>query len=195
MSADLVIADGAGPVALAGVMGGQESEVTAGTTSILLESAFFTPSSVRRTARRLGLLSQAAYRFERRVDPEQVGPALDAAAALIARLASGTVAPGVVRAEGDRRDLVPPPIRFRPARASAVLGVPVAKIEATRRLRALGAACSGDGAVLVVAPPSHRGDLRIEEDLVEEIARLGGYDAIPTTLPIVTLHAGEDSGS
>jgi phenylalanyl-tRNA synthetase beta chain len=192
---DLVIADGGGPVALAGVMGGQESEVSDGTTSLLLESAFFTPSSVRRTARRLGLLSQAAYRFERRVDPEQVGPALDAAASLIARLAGGTVAPGVVRADGDRRELASPAIRFRPARASSLLGVPVAKTEATRRLRALGAACSGDGAVLVVAPPSHRGDLRVEEDLVEEIARLGGYDAVPTTLPSMTLHAGEDSPS
>jgi phenylalanyl-tRNA synthetase beta chain len=176
-------------------MGGQESEVTAGTTSLLLESAFFAPASVRRTARRLGLLSQAAYRFERRVDPEQVGPALDAVAAMIARVGGGSVAPGVVRARGDESGLVAPAIRFRPARASALLGVTVPKAEATRRLRALGAACSGDGAVLVVAPPSHRGDLRIEEDLVEEVARLGGYDAIPTTLPSMTLHGGEDSPS
>src|SRR5689334_12404801 len=99
---DLVIADGRGPVALAGVMGGQESEVGPETTSLLLESAFFRPASVRRTARRLGLLSQAAYRFERRVDPEQVEPALDAAAALIARLTKGTVAPGAVVARGLR---------------------------------------------------------------------------------------------
>jgi phenylalanyl-tRNA synthetase beta chain len=193
MSTDLVIADGAGPVALAGVMGGQESEVTAGTTSLLLESAFFAPTSVRRTARRLGLLSQAAYRFERRVDPEQVGPALDAVAAMIARVGGGSVAPGVVRARGDETGMVAPAIRFRPARAAALLGVAVPKAEATRRLRALGAACSGDGAVLVVAPPSHRGDLRVEEDLVEEVARLGGYDAIPPTLPSLTMHAGEDS--
>src|SRR5262249_59281732 len=107
--------------------------------------------------------------------------------------AGGTGARGVVRARGDESTLVAPPIRFRPARAAALLGVAVPKAEATRRLRALGAACSGDGAVLVVAPPSHRGDLRIEEDLVEEVARLGGYDAIPTTLPAVTVAAGEDS--
>ena len=192
---DLVIADGAGPVALAGVMGGQESEVTAATTALVLESAFFTPAVVRRTARRLGLLSQAAYRFERRVDPEQVGPALDAVAAMIAGLAGATVAPGVVRALGEDRDGATSAIRFRPARAASLLGVEVAKAEGTRRLRALGAACSGDGAVLVVAPPSYRGDLRIEEDLVEEIARLGGYEAIPTTLPTVGLRAGEDSPS
>ena len=192
-ASDLVIADGVGPVALAGVMGGQESEVGAGTTSLLLESAFFRPASVRRTARRLALLSQAAYRFERRVDPEQVEPALDVAAALIARLAGGTVAPGIVRALGDRSDLEPRAIRFRPARAASLLGVPAAKAESTRRLRALGAACSGDGAVLVVAPPSHRGDLQIEEDLIEEIARLGGYASIPTTLPVTPIQAGEDS--
>jgi phenylalanyl-tRNA synthetase beta chain len=155
---DLVIADGERPVALAGVMGGADSEVAEGTTTVLLESAFFAPATVRRTARRLGLLSQAAYRFERRVDPAQVEPALDAAAALIARLVRATVAPGVVEAEGDQRSLVPPAIRFRPARAASLLGVPVSKVEATRRLRALGAACSGDGAVLVVAPPSYRGD-------------------------------------
>src|SRR6185503_952968 len=124
---DLVIADGAGPIAIAGVMGGRESEVGPGTTSLALESAFFRPASVRRTARRLGLLSQAAYRFERRVDPGQVLPALDAVAAMIARLAGGTVAPGVVRAQGDRTDVEPPAIRFRPARAASLLGVPVPK--------------------------------------------------------------------
>src|SRR6185503_16084068 len=191
---DLVIADGGGPVALAGVMGGQESEVGPETVSLLLESAFFRPASVRRTARRLGLLSQAAYRFERRVDPEQVEPALDAAAALIARLAKGAVAPGVVIARGARAD-EPRAIRFRPARAASLLGVAAAKAESTRRLRALGAACSGDGAVLVVAPPSHRGDLQIEEDLVEEIARLGGYATIPTTVPSAPVQAGADSPS
>ena len=192
-STDLMIADGAGPIAIAGVMGGQDSEVGPATTSLVLESAFFRPASVRRTARRLGIPSQASYRFERRVDPGQVLPALDAVAAMIARLAGGTVAPGVVRAQGDRTDVEPPAIRFRPARAASLLGIPVPKAEATRRLRALGAACSGDGAVLVVAPPSHRGDLQIEEDLVEEIARLGGYESIPTTLPVVPLQAGEDS--
>lgn len=194
-AADLVIADAEGPIALAGVMGGRDSEVTPATTDLVLESAFFAPASVRRTARRLGLLSQAAYRFERRVDPGQVEPALDALAALIARLGGGAVAPGVVGASGGDVDGASPAIRFRPERAASLLGVPVAKAEATRRLRSLGAAISGDGATVVVAPPSHRGDLRIEEDLVEEIARLGGYDAIPTTLPSAPLQAGEDSPS
>ncbi|MGH7896214.1 MAG: phenylalanine--tRNA ligase subunit beta [Candidatus Binatia bacterium] len=190
---DLVIADGRGPVALAGVMGGAESEVAAGTTSLLLESAFFAPSCVRRTARRLGLLSQAAYRFERRVDPGMVAPAADAGAALIVRLAGGAAAPGVARDTGSVAGIDPPAIRLRPSRAASLLGVAVPKAEVTRRLRALGAACSGEGPVLVVAPPSHRGDLRIEEDVVEEIARLGGYDAIPTTLPLVEMEGGADS--
>jgi phenylalanyl-tRNA synthetase beta chain len=192
-STDLVIADGGGPVAIAGVMGAAVAEVAAATTALVLESAFFAPASVRRTARRLGLVSQAAYRFERRVDPEQVGPALDAVAAMLARIAGAAVAPGVVRVRSRDGETASPAIRFRPARAAALLGVPVPKAEATRRLRALGAACSGDGATLVVAPPSHRGDLRIEEDLIEEVARLGGYDAIPTTLPCVPIRVGEDS--
>jgi phenylalanyl-tRNA synthetase beta chain len=190
---DLVIADAEGPIALAGVMGGRESEVTPATTALLLESAFFAPSSIRRTARRLALPSQAAYRFERRVDPAQVEPALDALAATIARLGGGTVAPGMVGATGGDVDGGRAAIRFRPARAGALLGVPVTKADAMRRLRAVGAAISGDGSTVVVAPPSHRGDLRMEEDLVEEIARLGGYDAIPPTLPSAPLAAGEDS--
>jgi phenylalanyl-tRNA synthetase beta chain len=100
----------------------------------------------------------------------------------------------VVVARGARAD-EPRAIRFRPARAASLLGMPAAKAESTRRLRALGAACSGDGAVLVVAPPSHRGDLQIEEDLVEEIARLGGYAIIPTTVPSAPVQAGADSPS
>ncbi|HXJ33668.1 MAG TPA: phenylalanine--tRNA ligase subunit beta [Candidatus Eisenbacteria bacterium] len=192
---DLVIADGRRPVALAGVMGGADSEVTSGTTSLLLESAFFAPASVRRTARRLGLLSQAAYRFERRVDPAMVEPAADVAAALIARLAGGNVAPGIVRDTGSVAGIDPPAIRLRPSRAASLLGVATPKAEVTRRLRALGAACSGEGPVLVVAPPSHRGDLRIEEDVIEEIARLGGYETIPTTLPAVPMTCGSDSAS
>ena len=195
VATDVVIADGERPIALAGVMGGLESEVTADTSSLLLESAFFAPAAVRRTARRLGLPSQAAYRFERRVDPAMVAPALDVVAAMIARLAGGTVARGVVRTSGDTSALASPPIRFRPARAASLLGTSAPRAEVVRRLRAVGAACSGDGAVLVVAPPSHRGDLRIEEDLVEEVARLGGYDAIPTTLPTAVVRAGEDSPS
>jgi len=191
---DLVIADPRGPIALAGVMGGQASEVTAATRDVLVESAFFAPSTVRRTSRRLGLPSQAAYRFERRVDPEGIPVALDAAAATIARIARGAVAPGRVEETPGMAALAARPIRFRPERAQALLGVEVSPAEIRRRLRALGMVCTREGSGLLVTPPSFRGDLAIEEDLAEEVARIGGYEAIPTTLPLVPA-AGADEGT
>ena len=191
--ADLVIADGRGPVALAGIMGGEQSEVTAGTRVLLLESAFFAPAIVRRTARRTGIGSEAAYRFERRVDPVMVPEALDCAAALIGRLAGGRAAPGIVEEPAEGWTPETPAIRLRPRRVAALLGVDVPRGEIRRRLRALGAECRSDAGAFVVTPPSHRGDLEREEDLVEEVARLGGYDAIPVRLPEMPLSSGEDS--
>jgi phenylalanyl-tRNA synthetase beta chain len=191
---DLVIADGRGPVALAGVMGGQDSEVTDATRTVLLESAFFAPVSVRRTTRRTGLASQAAYRFERRVDPAMVREALDGAAALVARVAGGRIAPGVVESDaGTLRREGAVTIRLRTRRAARLLGTAYPRGEIARRLRALGCRCRPSGETVLVTPPTYRGDLRIEEDLIEEIARVGGYDAIPVTLPEVTL-AGGDAG-
>jgi phenylalanyl-tRNA synthetase beta chain len=190
---DLVIADPRQAVAIAGVMGGQDSEVTPDTRDLLLESAFFLPETVRRTSRRLGLSSQAAYRFERRVDPAAVPESADAAAALIARLAGGKVAPGIVEDAGGAAALVPSAVRVRPRRVSAVLGIGLERGEVGRRLRALGAQCKSDGDALLVTPPSYRGDLVLEEDMIEEVARLGGYDAVPTTLPVVPITTGEDS--
>jgi len=192
-AADLVIADGRGPVAIAGVMGGARSEVTPDTRVLLLESAVFAPSAVRRTSRRLGLASQAAYRFERRVDPAATPAALDAVAALSVRLAGGRVAPGVVEAAPGLADLAPPTISLRPRRAISILGTPLTRGEITRRLRALGARCQADAGAIAVTPPSYRGDLRQEEDLIEEIARVGGYDAIPTTLPDAPITHGADT--
>ena len=191
--ADLVIADGRGPVALAGIMGGEQSEVTAGTRVLLLESAFFAPAIVRRTARRTGIGSEAAYRFERRVDPAMVPEALDCAAALIGRLAGGRAAPGIVEEPAGGWTPEMPAIRLRPRRVAALLGVDMPRGEILRRLRALGAECRSDAGAFVVTPPSHRGDLEREEDLVEEVARLGGYDAIPVRLPEMPLTSGEDS--
>jgi phenylalanyl-tRNA synthetase beta chain len=190
---DLVIADGQRPVALAGVMGGKDSEVRPETRALLLESAFFAPATVRRTARRTGLVSQAAYRFERRVDPAGVRPALDALAALIAKLAGGRIAPDVVEDVSPEHEPAIPPIRLRPRRVASVLGMPTSRGEITRRLRALGARCGPAGEGLVVTPPSFRGDLRLEEDLIEEVARVGGYESIPMTLPAVRLSAGSES--
>jgi phenylalanyl-tRNA synthetase beta chain len=180
---DLVIADPSVAVAIAGVMGGRDSEVSETTTDLLLESAFFAPAAVRRTSRRLGLLSQASYRFERRVDPATVPDALDAVAALIARIAGGTVAPGIVEDAPGAATLAPPTVRFRPRRATTRLGVSVPRAEMLRRLRLLGMELRTDKDAVLVTPPSYRGDVAGEEDLIEEVARLGGYDSIPATLP------------
>jgi phenylalanyl-tRNA synthetase beta chain len=190
---DLVIADAQRPVAIAGVMGGEDSAVHAGTRVLLLESAFFAPSTVRRTSRRLALPSQAAYRFERRVDPAMVAEALDAAAALIVRLVGGRVAPGIVEAAPGADALVPEAVRLRPRRAVSLLGTQITRGEMARRLRALGAQVRGEGETLTVTPPSWRGDLRLEEDLVEEVARVGGYDAIPTVLPEAVVTSGGET--
>jgi phenylalanyl-tRNA synthetase beta chain len=192
---DLVIADPKGALAIAGVMGGRDSEVTGATRAILLESAFFTPATVRRTARRTGLHSQASYRFERRVDPAMVREAADVTAALVARLAGGRVAPGIVEDDAGTLDRDPPAIRLRVRRTAAVLGTAFPKGEIGRRLGALGARCRPRGDAFLVTPPSHRGDLAIEEDLVEEIARVGGYDAIPAALPDAPLVPGEEGAA
>jgi phenylalanyl-tRNA synthetase beta chain len=188
---DLLIADPRAPLAIAGVMGGRDSEVRPGTQTLVLESAFFDPASVRRTARRLGLVSQAAYRFERRVDPEQVGPALDRVAALIAEFTGGTVAPGVVAAGAGLP--APATVALRPARAESVLGLRLERGEVRRCLRAIGAGVRAEGKTLLVSPPTHRGDLVAEEDLIEEVGRLVGYDRIPVAAPTAVLAGGRDT--
>src|SRR5205809_6500941 len=135
-------------------MGGATSEVTPATRAILLESAFFAPASVRRTSRRLALPSQAAYRFERRVDPAMVPEALDAVAALIVRTAGGRVAPGVVEDAPGTKALAPPTIRLRPRRVISLLRARVARGESARRLPARGAARAPPRAAPRVRPPS-----------------------------------------
>jgi phenylalanyl-tRNA synthetase beta chain len=192
---DLVIADAAKPVALAGVMGGQDSEVTDGTRDVLLESAFFQPATVRRTSRRLGLPSQAAYRFERRVDTARVPDAAAAAAALSARLARGPTAPGIVDVFPDPTAVAPVPFLFRPERAASLLGMPLATSEMRRRMRALGMTWTAEGKALRVTPPSYRSDLAIEQDVAEELARIGGYEAVPVTRPDAPIVPGEDGAA
>src|SRR5262245_38045685 len=190
---DLVIAGPREAIAVAGVMGGQETEVTAATRVLLIESAFFAPASVRRTSRRLGLGSQASYRFERRVDPAGVGPACDVAAALCARLGRGHVAPGRLEAGTAAVGVSAPSVRVRPARVASLLGTGVPRGEVARRLRALGVACRSEGDAILAEPPPHRGDLREEVDLVEEVARVGGYASIPVTLPSVPMTHGAEA--
>src|SRR6266545_34034 len=179
---DLLIADRDRGSALAGVMGGGDSEISSGTTRVLLESAWFQPGSIRRTSRRHGLKTEASYRFERGADPGMVIPAVDRCAALIAELAGGTVRRGIVDAHP--REVRAPEVRLRWHRPAEVLGMDVPRDEARRILAALGfeeRAAGADGATFRV--PSWRADVSIEEDLVEEIVRTKGYDAIPETLP------------
>ncbi len=183
---DLVIADRDRGSALAGVMGGGDSEIAGDTTRVLLESAWFAPPGVRRTSRRHGLKTEASYRFERGADPGMVLPALDRCAALIAELAGGTVRSGVV--DANPRPFRPAEVHLRWQRPSQVLGMDVPREEARRTLVGLGLserASDAEGATFAV--PSWRQDLSIEEDLVEEIVRSRGYDAIPETLPRLAL--------
>ena len=185
----LVIADAVRPVAVAGVMGGKDTEVTEATTAVLLESAWFDPSSVRRTSRKLGLSSESSFRFERGVDMEGVEKALEMAAHLINKLAGGWVARGTI----DEYPVKLPayPIEFRVKRAQDLIGVQVAESdirEIFRKLR-IHAEPASPG-VLSAAPPSYRTDLKTETDLIEEVARIFGYNNIPTTLPVARLIPG-----
>ncbi|MCS7158358.1 MAG: phenylalanine--tRNA ligase subunit beta [Blastocatellia bacterium] len=178
----LVIADAVRPVALAGIMGGEETGVSETTRDVLLESAYFHPLSIRRTARALGMSTEASYRFERGADYEAPRRAADRAARLIVEVAGGRILRGAI-------DIYPNPlsrttVRLRRQRLRRILGVDVPWDEAVRLLRALGFHIErADGEEVWVIPPSFRVDIDGEDDLVEEVARHIGYDAIPTTLP------------
>jgi phenylalanyl-tRNA synthetase beta chain len=188
---DLMIADGSGPIAIAGVMGGQNSEVGEATKSILLESAYFEPLTIAKTSRRLGLRSEASYRFERGVDRGGQVIALQRASALIGQIANG-------RAAGEARDLEPRSVERRDIaldldRMGSLLGVDFGPLETKRRLIALGAQVSRSGkGRFNVVPPSHRGDLNDASDLAEEVARITGLAEIPARLPARTTAAGAD---
>jgi phenylalanyl-tRNA synthetase beta chain len=171
---DLVIADAEKPVALAGVMGGQTSEVGDATTRVLLESAMFEPAGIRRTSRRHALHTEASHRFERGLDEHTADAAANRCAELIVQLAGGRLLPGALDVYPAPRE--PAKVMVRPGRVSAILGVTVAHAEVDRWLRALQLTPVGDGRWSV---PSWRRDLTREIDCIEEIARLRGYDTIP----------------
>jgi phenylalanyl-tRNA synthetase beta chain len=186
---DLVIADAEGPVALAGVMGGAQSAVGDGTTDVLLEAAHFAPATIRRTSRRLGLRSESSLRFERNVDASAVTQAADRAAELFAKVCRGQVAAG-------RVDVFPNPppvveIVVRSERANRLLGtsLPVSEIGQILRRVSASVKAAGRGGYLCRAP-SYRSDLTREADFIEEIARLAGYDCIPSTQPRAVLSTG-----
>ena len=177
----LVIADAEKPVALAGIMGGYDSEITETTCDILLESAYFNPSSVRSTAKALGINTEASYRFERGADPGIVPAALDRAAQLITELAGGTICEGIVDVYPGQQPLTR--IQLRPERVNFILGTMIETAEMVQILSRLDFDVETSGDIYQVTVPTFRSDITREIDLIEEIARVYGYDNIPTTLP------------
>ncbi|HET7564627.1 MAG TPA: phenylalanine--tRNA ligase subunit beta [Gemmatimonadaceae bacterium] len=176
-----VIADAKRAQAVAGVMGGQESEVTEQTTDIFLEVAAFTPANVRRTRRQLGLSTDASYRFERGIDVHALSQALERAVRLIIAVAGGTVDGTPV--DLGRRPLDRTVVPLRIERVTQLLGELIPMVEVTRLLESVGfsvQAAAGD--LLVVTAPGWRPDVHIEADLIEEVARLKGYDFFPDEL-------------
>jgi len=189
---DLVIADAKRAVALAGVMGGGNSEVGDTTTRILLESAYFNPSSVRRTSRRHALHTEASHRFERGADIDGAPLALERAARLIAELAGGKVRAGAIDVYPTRAKVRTAPLRFQ--KLADVLGIAIAPAECARILGALGFKISRETReALTVEIPARRVDVEREEDLIEEVARIHGYDAVPTQVPRIA--AGQPAES
>ncbi len=176
---DLIIADGKRPVALAGIMGGAGSEITDETTDVFLECAFFEPTGIRKTSKRLGISTDSSYRFERGVDPEgALIDALDTAAALLEELAGGKVC-------SERIDIRAMPfekrtITLRPQKVCSVLGVSITYSQIISILKSLQIECStSEPETIKCTVPTFRHDLVIEEDLIEEVGRLYGYDNIP----------------
>lgn len=176
----LVIADAEKPQAIAGVMGGADSEVGDDTTDLLLESAIFEPLQVRRTSRALKLASDSSFRFERGVDPAGVERASRRAAALIVELAGGKLAEGVIRiGTPPSESEATPRITLRAQRCRALLGLELTASQQADHLNRLELSAKVEGDTVVAHIPSFRLDLRREVDLIEEIARLHGLDAIP----------------
>jgi len=182
----LLICDAEKPVAVAGVMGGLNSEVTDKTTNILLESACFNPISIRKTARKLNLGSEASYRFERGVDPGGCLVVLERAANLLCEIAGGEKTKGGADYYGGVRPLNSQKLRI--SRTASLLGIDLDYDKIADHLTSIGMRCKPkDNDTIWVNPPTFRVDIEREVDLVEEVARLVGYDNIPTSLPTVHL--------
>ncbi|MFL6102356.1 MAG: phenylalanine--tRNA ligase subunit beta, partial [Actinomycetes bacterium] len=182
---DTVITSGEQVLALAGIMGGEDTEVRASTTDVLLESAHFPPASVRRTMRRLGMSTEGGQRWARGVDPAGAEPVCDQAAALMAALAGGTVATGRLSAGPGVPERAA--IRLDWARSAERLGAPADPEFAAAHLRGYGCRTEvPDRRTVLAVPPSWRFDLELWADLEEEVARGWGYDKIPASLPAAT---------
>ena len=201
-ASDITIRDMNRAIGLGGVMGGLNSEITDTSSRVFLECAIFSPTHIRKTARRLGLHSEAAYRFERGVDQQNATYALNRAAAMMAELSGGTVRPGLIKAEP--APWKAPVVVLRKQRAEDLLGVDLDSGFCVNTLTSLGctvtdscpakptAACGGlrtgeqaEAAEWTISTPSHRPDLTREADLIEELARIYGVDRIPPSLPAI----------
>jgi phenylalanyl-tRNA synthetase beta chain len=182
----LLICDASQGVALAGIMGGLNSEITPQTNTVLVESAYFQPIGIRRTAKTLGLSTDSSYRFERGVDPEGVTTALDRAAQLMVEIGGGRLASGsidVYPVQTERK-----PVSLRVSKTNRFLGTDLSREEIFAHLESIQLSVrSAEEDTLVVKPPSFRPDLSCEVDLIEEVARLAGYDRIPAALPMTRL--------
>jgi phenylalanyl-tRNA synthetase beta chain len=184
----LLIWDGERPIAVAGVMGGLNTEVANKTKNIFLESAYFDPGSVRRTSKKLGLISESSYRFERGTDIEFLEKALDRAALLMQEIAGG-----IVRAIIDQYPVLymPEPLSVRQDRINRVLGTRLTTAGMVQILQRLGMPSEGKGDEIIIIPPAYRRDMKRESDVSEEIARIYGYDKILTTVPRSPLSSGK----
>ena len=188
-TSDVVVADAERAVSLAGIMGGLDTAVTVSTRNILLEAAWWDPVTIRRTARRLGMHTDASHRFERGADPEAIPPALNLAARLVLESAGGTVAPGYLDVHGAALRVRKTTLRL--ARLRLLSGDSRIDLDfAEEALRRLGFATEVRGKRIAVEIPLFRADVRREDDLVEEILRVWGYDHLPTTLPPATSPGG-----
>ncbi|MRR16222.1 MAG: phenylalanine--tRNA ligase subunit beta [Deltaproteobacteria bacterium] len=183
----LLICDGKKPVAIAGIMGGLNSEVKEDTQIVFLESAYFNPSSIRRSSRRLAMPTDAAFRFERGIDPEGVIRALNRAAQLIAELSGGSICRNYLD-EYPQKITPVLNIPLRLGRIGEMIGAPVPAKDVVRILRCLDMKVRADGkGKYLVTPPTFRVDIEREIDLIEEIVRLYGYDRVPVKLPAVAV--------
>lgn len=189
---DMVIADAEGPMVLAGVMGGKDSEVSLATRNVFLEVAYFNPASVRRQGKRHGLSSDSSFRFERGVDPLATAKVADYLAALIAKWCGGAVAPGRLEDASPEHPASSRVVFIRPDRVERLMGIRVDRMEVIRRLESIGLVKHetlhphGHDAY-AFAIPGFRGDLEREADLIEEVARLGDFNNIPAILPVLPI--------
>jgi phenylalanyl-tRNA synthetase beta chain len=183
----LLICDGVKPVAIGGIMGGLNSEVKEDTQVVLLESAYFNPTSIRRSARKLAMPTDAAFRFERGIDPEGVVKALNRAAQLIAELSGGSVCKNYID-EYPNKIVSTQDIPLRLERIRDVIGTEIGAKDVVKILRSIGMIVKQEGrGRYLVTPPTSRVDILREIDLIEEVIRLYGYDRVPVTLPAVAV--------